>query len=273
VLAGQLNMLNLERRDTEAGIVEPIVKQHRVEDFEGQFGLVFSGEGWHRGVVGIAASRLVERYSRPVFVLGEENGQASGSGRSIPQFHLLDALESMADLFTKFGGHRQAAGVTLPADRVPEFRQRFAAYAQQHLTPEDLVPSIAIDAIADFRDLNDASVEEVMALGPFGHGNPKPVVAAFAVEIAAAPEMKNDKHLFLRLRQNGRFLMAKCWNYAGDPAEFQAGQLVDVAFALEEDRYSANRGYSPWQLILKAIRASSAQPAAAASLAQTNTAF
>ena len=102
--------------------------------------LVFAGEGWHRGVVGIVASRVVERYHRPAFVLGIENGVAQGSGRSIRAFHLLDALESMPELFTKFGGHRQAAGVTLDAARVEEFRERFRAYASERLTVADFEP-------------------------------------------------------------------------------------------------------------------------------------
>jgi single-stranded-DNA-specific exonuclease len=265
-LAEQLNLLNLERRDTEAGIVEPIIQQYSVADLEGQFALVFSAPGWHRGVVGIAASRLVERYSRPVFVLGEEDGVANGSGRSIPQFHLLNALESMADLFTKFGGHRQAAGVTLPASRVAEFRERLAAYARERLTPDDLKPSLALDLETDFRELTDDAVAEVLAMAPFGFGNPKPVAAVYGVEIAAAPELKNERHLFLRLRQGGRLLMAKWWNFAPNGAGgsqlgpaaalngLEQGNRLDVAFTLEEDRYSASRGFAPWQIVLRAIR-------------------
>jgi single-stranded-DNA-specific exonuclease len=227
---------------------------------------VFSAPGWHRGVVGIAASRLVERYSRPVFVLGEEDGVANGSGRSIPQFHLLNALESMADLFTKFGGHRQAAGVTLPASRVAEFRERLAAYARERLTPDDLKPSLALDLETDFRELTDDAVAEVLAMAPFGFGNPKPVAAVYGVEIAAAPELKNERHLFLRLRQGGRLLMAKWWNFAPNGAGgsqlgpaaalngLEQGNRLDVAFTLEEDRYSASRGFAPWQIVLRAIR-------------------
>jgi single-stranded-DNA-specific exonuclease len=254
-LAEQLNLLNLERRDTEAGIVEPIAESFTPRDDE--FALVFSGEGWHRGVVGIAASRLVERYCRPVFVLGEENGLAQGSGRSIPQFHLLDALESMRDLFLKFGGHRQAAGVTLDAKRVPEFRERFAAYASEKLTPDDLQPTLSIDAVASFRELTDGAVAEVLSLAPFGFGHPTPVFASMGVEIAAEPEMKNDKHLFLRLRQDGRMLRFKCWNYSGTLEDFVPGRLIDVAFTVDHDEYSGSRGYTPWQTMLRGYRRSS----------------
>src|SRR6202051_1176033 len=112
-----------------------------------QAALVFSAPAWHRGVVGIVASRLVERFCRPVFVLSEEEGEASGSGRSIARFHLLDALESMPDLFTRFGGHRQAAGVTLPAEQVLEFRRRLNAYAAERLNAADFRPQLALEAL------------------------------------------------------------------------------------------------------------------------------
>ena len=129
-LASKLHDLNTDRQQTEAEMVRTIFDlcvEQPVTDRDAA--LVFAGEGWHRGVVGIVASRVVERFHRPAFVLGIENGVVQGSGRSIAVFHLLEALESMPDLFTKFGGHRQAAGLTFPVDRLEEFRERFRAYA------------------------------------------------------------------------------------------------------------------------------------------------
>ncbi len=148
--------------------------------------LVYYAESWHRGVLGIVASRLVERLHRPVFVLGrnEEDGLAQGSGRSIEAFHLLDALESMPDLFVRFGGHSHAAGVTLEAARVEEFRERFNAYALARLSPEDLRPRLRIDAILELPEITDAAVDDIFALAPFGHGNPPPLFAALDVEMA-----------------------------------------------------------------------------------------
>ena len=137
-LAAKLHELNSDRRDTEADIARVIFEQCIEQPVtDGDAALVFAGEGWHRGVVGIVASRVAERFHRPVFVLGLENGLAQGSGRSIPVFHLLDALEAMPDLFGKFGGHRQAAGVTMDAGKVEEFRARLRAYAGERLTPAD----------------------------------------------------------------------------------------------------------------------------------------
>ncbi len=239
-LAGQLHDLNKDRQQTEAEIARAIFEQcveQPVTDADAA--LVFAGEGWHRGVVGIVASRVVERFHRPAFVLGLENGIAQGSGRSIPLFHLLDALETMPELFSKFGGHRQAAGVTLQADRLEEFRERFRAH---------------IDSEIDFREINDQSVAEVLSLAPFGFGNPSPIFAARNIEVAAAPDVKNDKHVFVRLKSNGRMVRAKAWNFAGRAAELAAGARVDVAFQFEEDAYSASRGYAPWQVILKDVR-------------------
>ncbi|HEV8148034.1 MAG TPA: single-stranded-DNA-specific exonuclease RecJ, partial [Bryobacteraceae bacterium] len=146
-LAAQLQELNADRQQTEAEIARAIFEQCLevpVTDLDAA--LVFAGEGWHRGVVGIVASRVVERYHRPAFVLGIENGVAQGSGRSIAKFHLLEGLEAMAELFTKFGGHRQAAGLSLPSDRLEEFRERFRAHAFTLLTPADFEPVLEIDA-------------------------------------------------------------------------------------------------------------------------------
>ncbi|MGH9614031.1 MAG: single-stranded-DNA-specific exonuclease RecJ, partial [Bryobacteraceae bacterium] len=154
-IAGRLHSLNQERQETEAGIVRLILQECEAAPImEDQSALVFSGVGWHRGVVGIVASRLVERFCRPVFVISEdaETGEAHGSGRSAAGFHLLEALESMPELFTKFGGHRQAAGVTIPTVRVEEFRTRFAVYARARLSPEDFHPLIEIDSDMDLAE-------------------------------------------------------------------------------------------------------------------------
>ena len=119
--------------------------------------LVYYDEDWHRGVLGIVASRMVERLHRPVFVLGRNpgDGLAQGSGRSIPAFHLLEALESMPDLFVRFGGHQYAAGVTLEAARVDEFRERFNAYALARLGARDFAPTVEIDAVVDLREIDE----------------------------------------------------------------------------------------------------------------------
>ena len=255
VIAGQLDELNKDRRETEDGIRQAILEQCLAQPVtDGDAALVFAGEGWHRGVVGIVASRVVERYHRPAFVLGLDEGVAYGSGRSIRAFHLLDALESMPDLFTKFGGHRQAAGVTLDAARVEEFRERFRAFANGRLTAADFEPEIEIDAEIGFDEVTDQTVAELLNLAPFGFGNAAPTMVVRGVELAAPPDIKNDKHLFLRLKSQGKILRAKAWNFAERAAEFAPGTPIDIALQFEDDAYSAARGYAPWQTVVRDVK-------------------
>jgi single-stranded-DNA-specific exonuclease len=265
-LAGQLDTLNRERQQAESEIVEAILRECEQDQALGTRAraLIFAGVGWHAGVLGIVASRLVERFCRPVFVLsdaysviGSEAPHLTGSGRSIPAFHLLEALESMAALFTRFGGHRQAAGVTLRAADLEEFRRSFEAFAGERLEEEDLRPSYAADAHASFADLSELCVSQILSLGPFGFGNPAPVFHCCGTEVAAAPRvLQEGKHYQVPLRHQGRTLFVKAWNY-GDRAElFEAGRKLDLLFQVEDDPYSRKRGYGSWCLSLKDARAS-----------------
>jgi single-stranded-DNA-specific exonuclease len=260
-LAAKLHDLNTDRQQTEAEITRAIFEQCvALPVTDSDAALVFAGEGWHRGVVGIVASRVVERFHRPAFVLGIGEGLAQGSGRSIPAFHLLEALESMPDLFSKFGGHRQAAGVTMDAAMVEIFRERMRAFAAQRLTPADFERELTIDSEIGLEEIDDASVADILRLAPFGFGNPAPMFVARGVELAAAPDIRNEKHLFLRLRANGgsptNTLRLKAWDFARRLDEFEPGRRIDVVFTFEDDPYSASRGYAPWQAVLKDVRLS-----------------
>jgi len=267
-IAAQLHDLNTDRQQTEKEIVRAIVEQCTSQPVTDQdAALVFAAENWHRGVVGIVASRVVERFHRPAFVLGIDAGVAYGSGRSIRTFHLLEALESMPELFTKFGGHRQAAGVTLDAVHIEEFRERFRSYAAARLTPADFEATLDIDAEIFLDEVDDRSIADVLSLAPFGFGNPPPTFVVRNIEVAAPPDVRKDKHLFVRFRAPGNgacapMLKAKAWNFAERAAELESGARVDVAIQFEEDAYSAARGYPPWQAILRDVR-----PASAAALA------
>lgn len=260
-LADQLDALNRERQRVETEVVEAILKQCEEAGGQDAAALVFSGPAWHLGVLGIVASRLVERFWRPVFVLSDAVAREadepcfSGSGRSIPGFHLLEALESMPDLFARFGGHRQAAGVTLRCDRIEDFRRRFRECAERVLTAEDLRPQYAIDAEGSFAELTDACVRQVMRLGPFGFGNPAPIFLASGAEVAGPSKASADgKHLTVPLRHDGRLLFSKAWNF-GDRAElFAPGAKLDVLFQVEDDSFSRKRGYGWWCLSVKDVR-------------------
>jgi single-stranded-DNA-specific exonuclease len=256
-LASKLHSLNQDRQQTESEIVRRILEQCEREPVGPQDkALVFAGEGWHRGVLGIVASRIVERFYRPAFVLGvdQESGLAQGSGRSIPPFHLLEALETMPELFHNFGGHRQAAGVTLAADRVEEFRERLNRHAGAVLSAEDLTPELSIDAVVSLRELDAAAVDELWALGPFGFGNPAPVFAVFGAELASEPIVMKEKHLRFMLRQGPASLTVKAWNFAGRVSGLFSGARVDVAFALERDDYALRRGMDGWCAVARDVR-------------------
>jgi single-stranded-DNA-specific exonuclease len=263
-LARQLHDQNAERQQVEAEIVEVC---ERMEVDASSAALVYFAEDWHRGVLGIVASRLVERLHRPVFVLSRnsEDDTAQGSGRSIPAFHLLEALEAMPDLFLKFGGHSHAAGVTLEPSRVEEFRERFNAFASARLTPGDLLRPVDIDAVVELRELDERSVSEVFALAPFGHSNPPPLFAALNAETSGPPALWNERHLRLMARSNGRTLTLKAWNFVARAAEFAPGTRIDIAFALEEDPVSLARGYPGWCAVLRDARPAALAGEAAAS--------
>ena len=145
----------------------------------------------------------------------------------------------MPDLFTKFGGHRQAAGVTLDASRVEEFRARFRAFASGRLTEADFEPEIEIDAEMGFDEVTDQTVAELLNLAPFGFGNAPPTLVVRGAEVVAAPDVKNDKHLFLRLKSQGKIMRAKAWNFAERAAEFAPGTPIDVALQLKTTQFAA----------------------------------
>jgi single-stranded-DNA-specific exonuclease len=252
-LAQQLQDQNADRRQVEAGIRD-ICEQIAVGD--GECALVYYDENWHRGVLGIVASRLVERLHRPVFVLGRnpDDGLASGSGRSIAAFHLLEALESMSELFVRFGGHAHAAGATMEVANVPEFRRRFDAFAASRLSADDFLRWVEIDAVLSLAEIDEQAIDEIFTLAPFGHGNPPPLFAALGVEVAVQPIVMKEKHLRITVRQNGRNLVLKAWNLAHRASELAPGTRVDVAFNIEEDAYSAARGYPPWSATLRDFR-------------------
>ncbi len=257
-LAERFHQLNQVRQQAEAEIVENILEEcSRVPVTAQQKALVFAGEGWHRGVVGIAASRLVERFHRPVLVLSldRETGLAHGSGRSIPSFHLLEALESLSGLLIRFGGHRQAVGLTLPVERIPELQTRLNEHASERLNDGDLVPVLEIDALLRLSELDESVPNGVLSMAPFGFGNPSPVFALLGAEVGGPPVVLKDKHLRIRLRQDGRTLTVTAWHFAARSAELTSEARIDAALSFEEDTYSLSRGYPGWQAILRDARA------------------
>jgi single-stranded-DNA-specific exonuclease len=238
-LAQQLNDENLRRQQEEADLVahakkaietDPAVGAHNV--------LVVGGEGWHRGVIGIAASKLVDSYHKPAIVLSVDGDVAHGSCRSIPDFDMLGALERCADLFVKFGGHRQAAGLTMEAARVPEFRARINAHADEVLEPDQLRPRLRIDGPLSLKGITPELVRGLDAMGPFGLANPRPVFHARPVEIVDGPRSIKERHLQMTFSQEGRRFRAIAWR-AAERAEFldKHRSGINLAFSLEKNEF------------------------------------
>jgi single-stranded-DNA-specific exonuclease len=239
-LAMQLDGENVRRQKEEAEIVAAAKKIAQSDpDIGARSVLVVAGEGWHRGVIGIVASKLVEAFHRPAIVLSIEDGVAHGSCRSIPQFDILGALERCSDILGRFGGHKQAAGLSLDSSRVKEFRAAVNAIADETLGPDDLMPRLRIDGELAFRDITGSVAAGVASLAPFGAGNPRPVFAARQVEIVDGPRKLKERHLKMALKQNGRIFRAVAWRAAErhDYLTEQRGGL-DAAFSLEQNQYN-----------------------------------
>jgi single-stranded-DNA-specific exonuclease len=238
-LAQQLNDENLRRQQEEAELVSQAKKAIETDPAVGAHNvLVVGGEGWHRGVIGIAASKLVDTFHKPAIVLSVDGDVAHGSCRSIPDFNMLAALEHCADVFVRFGGHKQAAGLTMEAARVPEFRARINAYADEVLEPDQLRPRLRIDAPLSLKAITPDLVRGLDSLGPFGMGNPRPIFHASPVEIVDGPRSIKERHLSMTFNQEGRRFRAIAWR-AAEQAEFldrnRAG--VNLAFSLERNEY------------------------------------
>ena len=242
-LAGQLDAENLRRQQEEADIVSETKKIVETDlEVGSRTVIVVAGEGWHRGVIGIVASKLVDAFHRPAIVISTDGDLAHGSCRSIPSFNMLAALESCAELMSKFGGHKQAAGLTLETSRIRELRARINDFADVCLTPDDLRPRLWIDGSLTFRSINEQVVSELSTLAPFGAGNPCPIFRTSRVEIVDGPRRLKDRHLKMAFKQDGRILRGVAWR-ASERESFVAEHLaaIDLAFSLENDMYNGER--------------------------------
>jgi single-stranded-DNA-specific exonuclease len=199
-IAARLDQLNAERQEEERRILDRIEQKLQQEpELADAYCMVIEGEGWHRGVIGITATRVVEKYGRPALVLSREGDEAHGSGRSIPAFHLLNALESCHELFSRYGGHAHAVGFALPAANVQKLCERLDGYARVHLTLADFEPRLEVDTDLPLENVTPELHHALRLLEPFGMDNPEPVFTARAVRLMAPPQMVKDKHVRLRV--------------------------------------------------------------------------
>ena len=249
-LAARLDKLNGERQEQERRILEEIeLRFEQKPTLRDAFCIVVDGDSWHRGVIGITATRVVERYCRPTIVISRNGEEAHGSGRSIRAFHLLDAIESCSNLFTRYGGHAHAVGFSLPAGRLAGLRSHLDTYARQRLTVADFEPVLDLDAEISFDQVTPELLQALRRLEPFGHGNPEPVFAANSVRLMAPPRVLKDKHVKLKLaataenresrteHSNWRRAVsfdALAWHMAErlEQEKLLAGDTLDVAFTV-----------------------------------------
>ncbi len=201
-IAGRLDRLNAERQEEERRIMDSIERRLEEEPaLREAYCVVVDGEGWHRGVIGITASRVVECHGRPTLVISRscEGDEAHGSGRSIPAFHLLNALESCRELFSRYGGHAHAVGFALPSANVEKLREHLDRYARARLTPADFEPQLEFDRELPLEEVTPELYQALVLLEPFGMENREPVFAARGVRLMAPPQAVKDKHVRMRV--------------------------------------------------------------------------
>ncbi len=233
-LAEHLDSRNEERKAVQQQIFDLAISELSKETLSNHVAVI-AGEGWHRGVIGIAASKIAERINRPCVVLSIEGDVAHGSARSIEPYHLLDGLTTCSDLFEKFGGHSHAAGVTISANRIDEFRRRLNDHAASCLTEEDLEPCVMIDKQLSTDHITYQFAKSLEALEPFGAGNPQPVFCTRELRLLSEPQVIKEKHLKLRLAgPQNRPLEAVWWNLDDVVGQTpRMGSSIEVAYAIE----------------------------------------
>jgi single-stranded-DNA-specific exonuclease len=242
-IAERLNRLNSERQEEERRIVDAI--EHRLAEdasLRDSYCMVIDGEGWHRGVIGITATRVVERYGRPALVISVEGDEGHGSGRSIPAFHLLNALESCASIFTRYGGHAHAVGFSLPASRISEFRNQLDQYARSRLSLSDFEPTLDITTELPLDVVSPELSQMLQKLEPFGAGNPEPIFCASTARLMAPVKIVKEKHIRLKLCPSSNATgwrksltyEAVGWRLAerAEQEQLLPGDLLDIAFKI-----------------------------------------
>jgi single-stranded-DNA-specific exonuclease len=262
-LARKLNELNAERQEEERRILEHAIAA--LEDdpsLKDRYSLVLEGDAWHRGVIGIVATRIVERTGKPTLVISrDEHGTAHGSGRSIPSFHLLNALESTdcRHCFIRFGGHAHAAGFTLESLAIETLRNGLEQYARRTLKPEDFEPTIDVDGELTFEQISKDLARSIDALEPFGVGNPRPVFATRGARLLQPVRVMKEKHAKLRLRDSdsSRPYDAIGWRMREEieALALSIGDKLDLLYSIDEN---TDPEFGGIQLVLKELARSNA---------------
>lgn len=254
-----LDSRNRERQTMQKHITELALQEYLEKggSKEQEYVAVVAGQGWHRGVIGLASARISDKIYRPSLVISIEDGIGHGSARSIANYHLLNGLESCGDLFEKFGGHAAACGFSIKEEYIDELRIKLNEHASQHLTEEDLVPEIRVDALVSSRSLDLQLAEDIKQLEPFGAGNPKPIFVTKDLILSDEPYVMKEKHLKLKLRDaKGKQFEAVWWDGVDKSKEqtLRANSSIEIAYSPEVNTWNGN---TRLQLVVEDIKTSS----------------
>ena len=250
-MAAELDAGNTERQSLEQAILEDALLMVKNDPSLGKRkSIVLASEAWHPGVIGIVASRIVDIFHRPTILIALQEGNGRGSGRSIPRFHLHDALNACSEHLVKFGGHKYAAGLSIDESTLEAFVKSFDEVADGLLSPDDLVPELSVDMVLKPEDVTQELVEAVDALAPFGMGNPEPIFMLEGVRVADLRVLK-ERHLKLRLTAGKQSMEAIGFNMAEGR---EIPEVVTVAFSLQINEWNGRksvqlklRDLKPWQ--------------------------
>jgi single-stranded-DNA-specific exonuclease len=253
-LAEWLNGLNVRRQEIGESVFSEAMDMLQASGIgpEGTGAIVVCKEGWHRGVLGIVAAKMTEAFYRPSFILSVEAGVARGSARSIPSFDIYHGLSRCNELLRTFGGHKQAAGLSLSSGDIDSFRDMISRLVLETVAEDDLVPVLRIDAPLKLSDVTADFIREITCLEPFGYGNEEPVFGAKRLEIVQSRIVGNN-HLKMYLKQNGKGIDSIGFDLGGMLDEVGPGAMVDAAFVPMMNEWDGGRNL---QLNLKSVRES-----------------
>lgn len=252
-IARMLDKENQRRKNIDEKTLNEALDQIReVVDLENDYAIVLSSEGWHQGVIGIVASRLVEKFHLPTVMIAIDKGEGKGSARSIPGFHLCDALKECEDLLLRYGGHKYAAGLTIKPENIESFRERLKKVSQRILTSEDLVAKLYIDSEIELSQISNKFVDVLETFSPFGPQNMRPVFLTRNCEVLGQPYCVGKNHLKMKVRKGEAVFDVIGFGF-GDWANRISGHgsMVDVVYVIE---YNSWEGHTRIQLRLKDIR-------------------
>jgi single-stranded-DNA-specific exonuclease len=239
-----LEAQNKARQGIEKKILEQALAQIAAGgwDAEDKCAIVLGDEAWHPGVIGIVASRIVDRFHRPAIMVALNNGHGSGSGRSITGFHLARALEACGSHLETYGGHEMAAGLKVQTANFEQFRQSFCEYASKTISSEMLVPQLQLDALAEIGQISAALVADLHRLAPFGQGNRRPLLCLRGVEVSAPPRRvgRSGDHLQLHIRQDGQFIKCIAFGFGELFDHLKVGTRIDLAVEPTLNEYNGN---------------------------------